>query len=141
MYKRSWGNDRRRFMRLNLNLVVWYRVLRPPPGANMLGRAEREAVTLDISPFGMGFMSSFNIPVYTDLGLKLIIFTAQDGTYTTLTEPIEINARVRSCAPCENNEFRVGVSFTNIELEKQQKLAKFMRESQRVFVSSYKHFI
>jgi len=134
MYNRHWGKDRRRFQRLNLNLVVWYKLLHPGQTNNMLGTAEREAITTDISPFGMAFMSSYNIPAFTDLGLKFIIFTSDNGSYSSLTIPLEVNARVRSCAPCENNEYRIGVSFTNIQLEQQQKLMKFARESLRPFV-------
>lgn len=134
MYNRKWGKDRRRFQRLNLNLVVWYKVLHPEQANNMLGAVEREAITTDISPFGMAFMSSYNIAAFTDLGLKFIIFSSQNGVYSNLTIPIEVNARVRSCAPCENNEYRVGVSFTNIELNQQQQLMKFARESLRPFV-------
>ncbi len=89
---------------------------------------------MDISPFGMAFMSSFPIPAFTDLALRFIIFSSENGSYNTLTIPIEVNAKVRSCAPCEKNEYRIGVSFSDIELEKQQKLAKFMAESQRAFI-------
>jgi c-di-GMP-binding flagellar brake protein YcgR len=134
MYNRKWGKDRRRFQRLNLNLVVWYKILHIEQANNMLGAEEREAITTDISPFGMAFMSSYNIPAYTDLSLKFIIFSSQAGAYSSLTIPIEVNAKVRSCALCENNEYRVGVSFSNIELEKQQKLMKFVQESQQPFV-------
>ena len=81
MYNRKWGKDRRRFQRLNLNLVVWYKALNPEYARKMLGASEREAITLDISPFGMAFMSSFNIPAFTDLGLKFIIFNSQAGFY------------------------------------------------------------
>jgi len=115
------------------NLVVWYKFLKPVQGPGTLGTAEREAITVDISPFGMAFMSSFNIPAFTDLALKFIIFSSQDGSYSNLAIPLEVNAKVRSCAPSEKGEFRVGVSFTNIELE-QQKLMKFAQESLRPFV-------
>ena len=134
MYNRKWGQDRRRFQRLNLNLVVWYKLLKAAQAPGGLGSAEREAVTADISPFGMAFMSSFNIPVFTDLGLKFILFNSQDGVYDRLAIPLEVNAKVRSCAPAEKGEFRIGVSFTNIQLEQQQKLMKFARDSLRPFV-------
>lgn len=134
MYNRKWGKDRRRFQRLNLNLVVWYKLLYPEKAPSLLGMVEREAITVDISPFGMAFMSSYSMPVFTDLALKFIIFSSQNGSYSSLTIPLEVNAKVHSCAPCENNEYRVGVSFTNIELEQQQKLMKFARESLRPFV-------
>jgi c-di-GMP-binding flagellar brake protein YcgR len=134
MYNRKWGQDRRRFQRLNLNLVVWYKLLKVTPGPGSLGSAEREAVTADISPFGMAFMSSFSIPLFTDLALKFIIFSSQDGAYDNLAIPIEVNAKVRSCLPAEKGEFRIGVSFTNIQLEQQQKLMKFARQSLRPFV-------
>ena len=134
MYNRKWGQDRRRFQRLNLNLVVWYKLLRPMEAGNMLGTEDREAITVDISPFGMAFMSSYNIPLFSDLALRFIIFTSQDGTYSNLTIPLEVNAKVRSCTPAEKGEYRVGVSFSNIQLEQQQKLMKFARESQRPFI-------
>jgi c-di-GMP-binding flagellar brake protein YcgR len=134
MYNRRWGKDRRRFLRLNLNLVVWYRIQYTGQAYRALGTAEREAVTLDISPFGMAFMSSYPLAAFTDLSLRFIIFSSENGTYNTLTIPIEVSARVRSCSPSEKNEYRIGVSFTNIELEKQQKLAQFMVESQRAFI-------
>jgi len=134
MYNRKWGKDRRRFQRLNLNLVVWYKLVKPVSGPATLGATEREAITLDISPFGMAFMSSFNIPVFTELALKFIIFSSQDGVYNNLAIPIEVNAKVRSCAPAEKGEFRIGASFTNIQLEQQQKLMKFAKESLRPFV-------
>jgi c-di-GMP-binding flagellar brake protein YcgR len=114
--------------------VVWYKLLKAASPAGELGSAEREAVTVDISPFGMAFMSSFNIPVFTELGLKFIIFSSQNGNYNRLTIPLEVHAKVRSCSPAEKGEFRVGVSFINIQLEQQQKLMKFARESLRPFV-------
>lgn len=134
MYNRKWGQDRRRFQRLNLNLVVWYKALNPEYVRQMLGAAEREAITHDISPFGMAFMSSYKIPAFSDLALKFIIFSRQAGASNNLTIPIEVNGRVRSCTPWEKNEYRVGVSFNNIELEKQQRLIYFVRESLRPFI-------
>lgn len=134
MYNRKWGHDRRRFQRLKLNLVVWHKILFPEYVREMLGAAEQEAMTTDISPFGMAFMSRYNIPIFTDLGLKFIIFDSQNGSFSNLTIPLEVNAKVRSCLSYENNEYRVGVSFSNILLEQQQKLMKFARESLRPFV-------
>lgn len=134
MFNRKWGKDRRRFQRLNLNLVVWYKLAHPQKATGTLGIAEREAITVDISPFGMAFMSSFNMELYTDLALKFIIFSTKDGSTGNLAIPLEVNAKVRSCAPCEKGEFRVGVSFVNIELEKQQKLMKFAQDSLRPFL-------
>ncbi len=134
MFNRKWGKDRRRFQRLNLNLVVWYKLLKPLHPAETLGTAEREAITLDISPFGMAFMSSYNMPVSVDLALKFIIFTSPPGSGSNLAIPLEVNAKVRSCVPAEKGEFRVGVSFTNIQLEQQQKLMKFAQDSMRPFV-------
>ena len=136
MYNRKWGQDRRRFQRLNLNMVVWYKLFKPPiaPRAGGLVAEEREAVTIDISPFGMAFMSSFSIEVFTDLSLKFIIFSSQNGAYERLAVPMEVKAKVRSCSPAQKGEFRIGVSFTDIQLEQQQKLMKFAKESLRPFV-------
>jgi len=97
----------------------------------MLGSSEREATTLDISPFGMAFKSSFNIPAFSNLALKFIVFNSHDNPNSNLVVPIEVSARVRSCVPFEDREYRVGVSFSGIDSEKQQKLAHFVQESMR----------
>lgn len=131
MYNRNWGQDRRRFQRLNLNLVVWFKALYPQQTAAV---TEKEAVTLDLSPFGMAFMCNSNISLYSDLALKFIIFSSQDSSYSHLVIPIEVRARVKTCVPYENGRYRVGVSFQNIQLETQQKLARFIRESMRAIV-------
>ncbi|MCX5694418.1 MAG: PilZ domain-containing protein [Candidatus Omnitrophica bacterium] len=134
MYNRKWGQDRRRFQRLSLNLIVWYKALRPENLCRMLGSSDLAAVTLDISPFGMAFISKHNIPTYSDIGLKFIVFDSQLNPYESLAVPIEVNAKVRSCMPYEEEGYRVGVSFSNIDLEKQQKLAHLMRECLRPII-------
>ena len=131
MYSRYWGRDRRRFQRLNLNLIVWYKVLSPYDPQFNYGERELEATTLDISPIGMAFIAIHNIPVYAKLALKFIVFSSSAGSYSHLAIPIEVNGEVRSCMPHENNEYRVGVCFKGIELEKQTQLADFVKESLR----------
>jgi len=133
MYNRNWGKDRRRFQRLCLNLGVWYRGLRPDEVCNMLGNSERQAVTLDISLLGMAFACSYKIPIFSYLALKFIIFAAKNGICSNLAIPVEVKAQVLSCVSHEN-EYRIGVSFTGIDFETQQKLAHFIRESSRPYI-------
>lgn len=136
MYNRRWGKDRRRFQRLNLNLIVWYKALHPQDLCQILGPTDLAAITLDISPFGMAFMSKYNIPTFSDLGLKFIVFGSHRDSYESLAVPIEVKAKVRSCKPFEADGYRVGVSFDDIDLEKQQKLAHIMKESMRPIIRS-----
>ncbi|MDD2657949.1 MAG: PilZ domain-containing protein [Candidatus Pacebacteria bacterium] len=131
MYNRHWGHDHRRYQRLNLNLVVWYKVVTPDELRQKFGDKEREVVTIDVSPLGMAFTCIYQIPVYSGLALKFIVFSANYGSRGHLAIPLEITGEVRSCIPHENNEYRVGVYFKQIESNKQVELMRLMRDSLR----------
>jgi c-di-GMP-binding flagellar brake protein YcgR len=121
--------ERRKSPRLVLNLPVWYKVLGPEEVSKIFGSAYLSAISLDISPFGMAFMSSHNLPVFSELSLKFVVLGAQPTFYPNLSMPIEVSAKVCSCTPYGIDEYRVGVLFSKIEPQIQQKLASFIRES------------
>lgn len=122
--------ERRKSPRLVFNLPVWYKALGPEEFCKLLGSGYLSAISLDISPFGMAFMTGHNLPAFSDLSLKFVVIGgAQPTLYPNLTMPIEVSAKVCSCTPYGINEYRVGVLFSRIDTQIQQKLASFMRES------------
>ncbi|MBU1124943.1 MAG: PilZ domain-containing protein [Candidatus Omnitrophica bacterium] len=131
MFNRHWGQDRRRYQRLNLNLIVWYKVVCPDSLRSMLGEKEKEVLTIDIGPLGMAFMCRYHLPSYSTLLLKFIVFSAHAGSYSHLAIPLELQGVVRSSLPSEDNEYRIGICFKDIPTEKQLQLARFVEESLR----------
>jgi len=128
MYSNNQWPERREFQRFNLKLPIWYKALNPEPLCSLLGSSYLTSTTLDISPFGMAFMSKHNIPAFSDLSLKFVV-GAQANFYDGLVVPIEVNAKVCSSTLYGKNEYRLGVLFSNIAPEVQKKLASFIRES------------
>lgn len=124
--------ERREFQRLYLNLPVWYKVLNPENVRKELDSTDLEAITLDISPFGLAFKSNHEIPVSSDLNLKFTVSGKQKTP--NLTIPVEVNARVCSCVPDENNQYRASVAFKDMDPEIQKKLSSFIEESLKFLV-------
>jgi len=129
MYNYSGDQECRGFQRIYLNLLVWYKALNPEEVCKMLGSADQAAVSLDISPVGISFMSNHDIPLSSELGLKFVVFNSQKVMKPNLFIPIEVKAKVYSSTRYDNDNYRVGVLFDNISQPLQQKLASFIRES------------
>jgi hypothetical protein len=49
--------------------------------------------------------------------LKLFMFKMDDQGLVSFSEPIEVMGEVRSCKPCEDSDFRVGVCFKDLPKE------------------------
>ena len=125
------GSDRRRFQRLALNLVVWYKVLAPGYVRSYEGEKDYEAITLDISPMGMSFTSHHVIPLSSNLKLKFLVFNPQAGSFSYIAIPLETKGEVHSCAHIENDGYRIGVSFQDVATQQQKQLTDFLLESLR----------
>lgn len=129
MYSRNWYHDRRRFKRLNLNLVIWYKVVGNKYVSLNPQEKDVEATTVDLSPFGLSFVTCKELPIYSKLVIKFIVFKATEKEQSNLAIPLEVKAEVRSCLISDNNEYRVGVSFKGIEIQEQMQLVNLIRES------------
>ncbi|MCU0666559.1 MAG: PilZ domain-containing protein [Candidatus Omnitrophica bacterium] len=120
MYMHSHSSDRRRFQRLNMNLSVFYRVQSPLDLKIGTGDREFEATTLDISPAGMAFLSKYNLPEKSCLSMKLVLFQVRRDGMVDFNDPVEMTAQVRSCVSYAGGDYRVGVSFNEINTNSQE---------------------
>jgi c-di-GMP-binding flagellar brake protein YcgR len=126
MHNRCWGSDRRRFQRLKVNLSVWYRVDNPLFVRNAVGDREIEAVTLDLSEKGMAISTKYNIPAWATLIIKLILFKTDRNGLVSFKDPVEILGEVCSNNLLENNEYRLGIRFKEINVSGESGISHFV---------------
>jgi len=131
MHRKNGVSDRRRFQRLSLNLSAWYRIESPLFLRNIFGDKEIEASTLDISKGGLALVSANNIPVWSTLIIKFILFKTDAQGLVSFSDPVEIVGDVRSNILLENNEYRLGISFKEIKKETRSEIDGFIDSALR----------
>lgn len=126
MYNRHSGNDRRRFQRLKANLSVFYQVYSPLYLRSIFGQQETEAITLDISKGGMAFLSDKDIPLWSLLLIKIILFKTDKEGLVSFSDPVEIVGEVRSNTLIEDNKHRLGICFKAMDDDYRRDIDKFL---------------
>ena len=129
MFRRHWGNDRRRFQRLSVNLSVFYRVRSPLHVRIMVDDQEIEAITVDLCEGGMALLTDYNIPAQTILMMKFILFKLDRGVLVSFNDPVEVKAEVCSNIPVQEERYRLGISFMQAEKENRSKISRYVESS------------
>ena len=127
MYHRYSGYDRRKYQRLDLNIVLLYRVNEPIVVRMQVGDKEVEATMLNLSEGGMGFLTNYNIPVGTELLIKFTLSRMDKECKITFHGPMKIVGEVRSNFALERSEYRLGVCFTKIALQDKTEIISFIK--------------
>lgn len=130
MYRKYTGQDRRRFQRLDLNVIVVYRVDEPPLVRIQIGEKEIEASMLNLSEGGMALVTRYNLPAWTVLSIKFTLSRIDKDGKVVFYGPMEIRGEVRSSMPLEKNEFRVGICFTEMSQRDRAEIANFVKTAQ-----------
>lgn len=129
MSHRYYVRDRRRFQRLSINLSVFYRIDSPLYMRFIFGDKEIEATTVDISKGGMAFLTKCNIPVWSVLVIKLILFRMDRQGLVSFNDPVEVIGEVKSCVPSENKEYRLGICFRQVRKDYESEIAQFVQST------------
>ena len=127
MYRKYSGYDRRRFQRLDLNVILLYRVNEPIFVRMQVGDKDIEATMVNLSEGGMGFLTNYNLPVMTELFIRFTLSKMNKEGQITFHGPMRIIGEVRSNIQQEQNEYRLGVSFTKIKLEDKAEIINFIK--------------
>ena len=126
-YRSYSGSDRRRFQRLNLNITVFYRVDLPLSVRLLVGNQEVEATMLDLSAGGMGLLTKYEIPVGTLLLIKFTLTSVNRRGEVSFYGPLEVKGEVRSNIKWENDTYRLGISFSDIDRKNKLEIARFVQ--------------
>ena len=120
------GPERRKFLRVEVEFFVTYKVDRPVEIHAWIGNKEINALMLDLSEAGMAIVTNYDIAVSTVLSLKftLINLYADQEKQVKL---INMTGEIRNSTLTENEEYRLGVSFTEISEEDKSAITDFVK--------------
>jgi c-di-GMP-binding flagellar brake protein YcgR len=126
-YHRHSGNDRRRYQRLDLDVVVMYSVAEPLSIRATIGDREIEATMLNLSLGGMALITEYNIPVWTIIDIRFTLTKINKEGTIGIYGPMKIRGEVRSNIQLEEKEYRLGISFIRIEDKDKVELTEFLK--------------
>ena len=106
--------ERRNYKRLRMNCMVIYRINEPPVTRFVMKGKDIEAKMVDISQGGMALVTNLDIPVSTVLSMRFALLNV-DKEIVKFSGPLEVTGEVKSSAPLEKNEHRLGIYFTKMK--------------------------
>lgn len=106
--------DRRNYKRVKMNCTVIYRINEPPVTHFVMKGKDIDAKMVDISQGGMAMVTSLDIPVSTVLSMRFALLNV-DKEIVKFSGPLEVTGEVKSSAPVEKNEHRLGIYFTKMK--------------------------
>ena len=105
--------ERRNHKRLRMNCTVIYRINEPPVTHFVMKGKDIDAKMIDISQGGMALVTSFDIPVSTVLLMRFALLNVNQEV-VKFSGPLEVTGEIKSSAPLEKNEHRLGIYFTKM---------------------------
>jgi len=129
MFRIHWGNERRRFQRLSVNLSVFYRVRTPLFVRLMVDDQEIEAITIDICEGGMALLTDYNIPEQSVLAVKFILFRFDREGLVSFNDPVEVTADVCSNTFVRDDRYRLGICFRKMDQANKSHISDFVEST------------
>lgn len=106
------NSDRRKFKRVEADIVVVYKVDQPAQVRMMIGHNEISANMINLSENGMALSTAHIIPGSTLLSIRFILINDKAATEEERLKLIKTEAEVRYSIPSAQGKFRVGIRFT-----------------------------
>jgi len=74
---------------------------------------------------------SFNIPAWTTLIMKFILFKTDKMGLVSFSDAVEVIGEVRSSILLENHEYRLGIRFAEIKQQDKSEIGSFVESTLR----------
>ena len=120
------GPERRDTPRVKIDFFVSYKVNRPTEANMWIGNKEVAAQMIDLSEAGMAILTNYQIPASTILSIRFTLMNLYSDKGERI-RTIEIAGEVRYNKLLEGNEYRLGISFTQINEEDKRAIANFKK--------------
>ncbi|MDD4980288.1 MAG: PilZ domain-containing protein [Candidatus Omnitrophica bacterium] len=118
--------DSRRFQRLALNTQIKFKQYSDYDRKIYLEDKEKEAVAIDISEGGLGIQTKTFIAAKTYLEIWISLSGLNQIGEVVFYGPIKVTGKVRWVVPWDDNTFRMGVSFLDMQEEDRKALSGFL---------------
>lgn len=123
--------DRRRFQRLTLFIEVIYKVYQDYQKRVFLDDREIQAATLDISEGGIGLQTNQPIPEKSILDIVINITNLNKRGEIIFNKPIKVVGKVCWATPLQDNSYRIGIAFVEIDQKDKLLIRKFISKHSR----------
>jgi c-di-GMP-binding flagellar brake protein YcgR len=119
------GVDRRKFKRVPVSFLVFYKVNYPLEIRIKLGDKEINALATDISEDGMAIITNHEIPLGANITVKFTMtneksYTSQ-GQYKSITARGELRYSVE-----EKKSYRLGIKFIGLDADSRSFISNFV---------------
>lgn len=124
------GIEKRRFTRIAVNFLVFYRVHFPLEVRIKIGNKVVEALAADISEGGMAVYTSHNIPPVTIITVEFILLNDYAIGSQDRSRSITVQGEVRYNIFVEEKEmFRFGMQFIDLTADDRIFISNFIAKS------------
>ena len=121
------GPERRKTPGGKIDFFVIYKVNRPTETNMWIGDREVKSRMIDLSEIGMAILTNYDIPALTTLSMKFTLMNLYSSEGEKI-RTIEITGEVRYNKLLEDDEHRLGISFTQISEEDKRAIAEFKKK-------------
>jgi len=120
-------NENRSFARVKADFVVLYRLDEPLRVKISIDNRETNAVMVDLSEGGLAIKTEEDIAAGIKLLINFIIVNVAIENEDEQIKAMNIKGKVCNNASLGNGEYRLGVSFTQINDDDRKFIAKFVK--------------
>lgn len=108
------GKEKRKAKRVKVGLIIFYKVNSPVEVRMMVGKADVDAIMLDLSESGMAILAGYNLPKDATITAKFVLVNENAASEEFKVRAIEIKGGVRYAAKVKEDAFRLGIQFTDM---------------------------
>ena len=127
----GYRTERRKFKRMRIGLGVVFRIVEPQSVRDFLGEEDFESQTLNISESGAAVIFDSYVPIGTRLFVKIVLFEADPMGSVKFFEPLQLVARVCSSFIQSDYQYRLGLSFYELDEKQKEILSDIVRSPLR----------
>lgn len=121
------GGEKRKFKRVGVSFVVFYKIDSPVSIRLMVGEKEIDAMALDLSEGGLAVLTKYNIDVSSRVKIKFVLLNDYALRKDMRSKSIIVQGEVRYCFLTKEKAFRIGIRFVDITPEDRNFIAGFVK--------------
>ena len=122
--------EKRTHKRIHVRFTVSCEIYNSPKVLMVVGDKSLYALMIDLSERGMAIETKYNLPVKSILFMKFtLINTFIDDNDDNRFRTMDMVGEVRNSIPFEQNEYRVGIAFTQIAEDDKSAVGEFIKST------------
>ncbi len=125
----NYPQDRRKRQRISARLAAVCRITGPQKYMCILNGNDFEAKTEEMSEGGLSLISNYFVPPGAMIYIKLMVCESDRKTYVKFYDIVRLYGEVTNTTVRDDHTFRLGVEFTDLTQDKEDKIFYIMHSS------------